>query len=458
MKSIFQKKFSILCLSISFIFLIYTFYKSEIYWEGAKSNFFTIYYIISGTLIIFSILTFYLNKKIKEYLIIASITIFLSLYFFETYLIFNNNYVSNKTQDKKELLYKKKTGKNYDNRTRFELYRDLKKVDNDITVDVVPHYYLEKNEDFIPLSGTSKSKTINCIENGYFSIFNADRFGFNNPDKEWDQKKIEYLLIGDSFTHGACVNRPNDIASVLRSLSNRSILNLGSDAAGPLVEYAILREYLDSNVKKILWLYYEGNDTRNLSEELNYKVLKNYLSDLTFTQNLKTKQTKVDNLINALIKKEEKIQRDGKNKKEIDLIKFIKISNIRSILNLYLPEKNKPSYLKKQPKLQPEFKKILQLANNLASKNNSKLFFVYLPEYAHYKNKYDNSTYLSVKSVVNELNIPLIDIHIEVFLKESNPLALFPFELDGHYNVEGYKKVANAIFKLTKNYNYSDTN
>ena len=278
MKSIFQKKFSILCLSISFIFLIYTFYKSEIYWEGAKSNFFTIYYIISGTLIIFSILTFYLNKKIKEYLIIASITIFLSLYFFETYLIFNNNYVSNKTQDKKELLYKKKTGKNYDNRTRFELYRDLKKVDNDITVDVVPHYYLEKNEDFIPLSGTSKSKTINCIENGYFSIFNADRFGFNNPDKEWDQKKIEYLLIGDSFTHGACVNRPNDIASVLRSLSNRSILNLGSDAAGPLVEYAILREYLDSNVKKILWLYYEGNDTRNLSEELNYKVLKNYLN------------------------------------------------------------------------------------------------------------------------------------------------------------------------------------
>ena len=81
-----------------------------------------------------------------------------------------------------------------------------------------------------------------------------------------------------------------------------------------------------------------------------------------------------------------------------------------------------------------------------------------MPEYAHYKNKYDNSTYLSVKSVVNELNIPLIDIHIEVFLKEFNPLALFPFELDGHYNVEGYKKVANAIFKLTKNYNYSDTN
>ena len=27
-----------------------------------------------------------------------------------------------------------------------------------------------------------------------------------------ENKDIEYILIGDSFGHGACVNRPNDIA------------------------------------------------------------------------------------------------------------------------------------------------------------------------------------------------------------------------------------------------------
>ena len=29
-------------------------------------------------------------------------------------------------------------------------------------------------------------------------------------------------------------------------------------------------------------------------------------------------------------------------------------------------------------------------------------------------------------------------------------LKLFPFELSGHYNVDGYKKVAETIYKFTK--------
>ena len=41
-----------------------------------------------------------------------------------------------------------------------------------------------------------------------------------------DQKNFEFLLVGDSHTHGACVNRPDDIASVLRTLTNKSVLNL----------------------------------------------------------------------------------------------------------------------------------------------------------------------------------------------------------------------------------------
>ena len=67
-----------------------------------------------------------------------------------------------------------------------------------------------------------------------------------------------------------------------------------------------------------------------------------------------------------------------------------------------------------------------------------------------YKINYNNKNYYLVKSIVNELKIPFIDIHNEVFEKERNPLKLFPFELPGHYNVEGYKKVAETIYKLSK--------
>ena len=90
------------------------------------------------------------------------------------------------------------------------------------------------------------------------------------------------------------------------------------------------------------------------------------------------------------------------------------------------------------------------MANDLTIKNNSKLYFVYLPEYARYKKDYDNTNFNLVKNIVTELDIPFIDIHKEVLEKEENPFKLFPFELSFHYNVEGYKRVSQTIYHLTK--------
>ena len=37
----------------------------------------------------------------------------------------------------------------------------------------------------------------------------------------------------NSFAHGACINRPHDIASVLRILSKKTVLNLGLALVDP---------------------------------------------------------------------------------------------------------------------------------------------------------------------------------------------------------------------------------
>ena len=66
------------------------------------------------------------------------------------------------------------------------------------------------------------------------------------------------------------------------------------------------------------------------------------------------------------------------------------------------------------------------------------------------KFKIHNKNYNLVKNIVTELKIPFIDVSKEVFEKEQNPLKLFPFEQHVHYNVEGYKKVAEIIYKFTK--------
>ena len=49
---------------------------------------------------------------------------------------------------------------------------------------------------------------------------------------------------------------------------------------GPLFQYATLREYLPAKkVKRILWMYYEGNDFGNMHMELQNEILTGYLKD-----------------------------------------------------------------------------------------------------------------------------------------------------------------------------------
>ena len=99
-----KKIFSPTILTISLLILIYNFYKSEIIWDGENRNYYKTYYLISSILICFSIITFFINDKIKEYLIISGISLIISLYLFEGYLTF-------KEQLLKKQIYEKQTSK-----------------------------------------------------------------------------------------------------------------------------------------------------------------------------------------------------------------------------------------------------------------------------------------------------------------------------------------------------------
>jgi hypothetical protein len=277
-------------ISTLFLILIYVFYRSEIYWDGSKRTYYFIHFIGILLAIFFSIICTYLNVKIQKYIIIIFISTVFSFYSFEGLLTYKNHI---------------KTNLNFDTRSRHEVFEDLKKINLNIVVTTPPSSFLKLDKlNFLNLGGISKAKTIYCNENGYYSIYQSDRYGFNNPDKEWDSKEIEYLLVGDSFTHGACVNRPHDVASVLRKYSKKNVLNLGQSANGPLIEYATLREYLTPNVKNVLWLYYEGNDLSDLKSELENKILNKYLTNQKFKQDLKFRQNQIDKVLTDFVERE----------------------------------------------------------------------------------------------------------------------------------------------------------
>ena len=439
MKNI-SKPISIIFLSISIFLFLYVFYRSEIFHGGIKyQDYYLKYYLFSLFLIISSIISFFINNEIKIKISIFFITIILGLYCYQGYLLIKDgNLISDFT---------------YDTRDVFNVYKDLKKNNPNIVLTPIPRNFIEEdNQQIFPLSGISKRKTIGCNENGYYSIFNSDRYGFNNPDSEWDKKEIKFLLIGDSMVHGSCVNQPDTIGGNLRKITtDDGVLSLGQRANGSLIEYATLKEYLHLvKVNRVLWVYYEGNDLIELGQEIKNKILSKYLNDDEYSQNLHRRQNEIDK---KLQKKFDIVKTyiESLKKQKTIFPRFFKFYFLRRITfeRFFIPE-SKPRVLS------AEFKKIIKLSKSLVEKNQAKLYFVYIPEIHRYIKKLDNdknfNDYEKVVKFVNNLNIPVIDVNKELFNKQKDKLSLFPFRSRNHFTEKGYKLLAETIYKKIKEF------
>ena len=391
-------------------------------------------------------------RKLVRYLIVVLLSILFSLYCFEYYLVNNVGYLN---IHKKSKILKEQTGLNYDKRSKIQAYKDLKKKYSDLTVTIVPKTYAVNYPDknIMPLSGVSNTKTLHCNENGYYSIFDSDRYGFNNPDKEWDKLEIEYLLLGDSFTMGECVNRPNDFASNLRTLSGKSALNLGYSSNGPNIQLAVLKEYFNTNVKQILWMYYEGNDLKDLEDTINSKILKKYIYEINFSQNLKSKQDEI-NKINKLEIKNQLTYFESRNIKSFkyDFLRFIRLDKTKNFLLKFINPPINPNTIIKNETFK-KFEDILKISKNYVNLEGAELYFIYIPDYSSLiniksKNKFNKK---KVLQILNRLEIKYIDLHKEIINQNINPKQLFPFGLPGHFNEKGYKVLSKVIYNKLKN-------
>ena len=441
-------------LIISIIILFYIFYKSEIYWNGSIREYYSIHYFISISLILFSVSLFFLSEKYKTYVTIIILSSLSTIYFFEGYLVskvyFHQKYINK--------IYFEKNNQIYDRRSKVEFYSDLSNQYDNVAMSFVPANLIDKkNINILPLSGKSFSKTIHCNENGYYSVYDSDRYGFNNPDKEWDKNFVEFILVGDSYLQGACVNRPDDISSTIRNLSEGAVLNLGMRSNGPLLEFASLKEYYKKNTKNIVWIYYEGNDIEDLYRELSNKILTKYLLNENFSQNLLAKQKNIDEISSTKVPK--------KNKSFIlnnPVLNFLKLNQLRYNIKVFIMKSNVSEVKDKDSKLNTisKFRDLLSLTKNFADKNNSNLIFVYLPyslrydeivKQEKYYETFDKKDYFKIKEILKDLDIKFIDTHTEVFSKRDNPLEFFPFKKPNtHYTSEAYKLIGELIYNRTK--------
>ncbi len=306
-----------------------------------------------------------LPDELKVNMSVLFITVGISVYGFEIYLDFYSLDIQQSTQSRKAI--QEQMGVPYDTRTKIEVIDDL--IDSGINAypNVGPDYlvknastkngFISKGGEIFPLGGISNQMMVQKNENGYWMMYVGDRYGFHNPDNVYDVNTVDIVMTGDSFAEGWAVRSDENISAVLRSF-DWNVVNLGKAGNGPLLEYAAQKEYAQILKPKIvLWLYWPNDIENDLVFELKSDLLRRYLNEDEFSQNLLSRQSEIDNSLiqfvegslveqvvsQALIEERTRLseqQLEIVHRKEFaskSMVKILKLRNLRKIVNL-VPE------------------------------------------------------------------------------------------------------------------------
>jgi hypothetical protein len=183
-----------------------------------------------------------------------------------------------------------------------------------------------------------------------------------------------------------------------------------------------------------------------------------YLAD-NFTQGLQWKQAAIDHALASHVEgvrrsldvlgRLEKFEHAIVNNPE-EVENTLKVYHLRTailslIRNINRPVSQEPPEYEASEEIMALFAQVLIDAKVSVEAWGGRFVFVYLPEWERYNNMaLANRNREAVLRLVDHLGIPMVDI-VPAFAAQTNPLSLFPFGLNGHYNFEGNRVVAEEV-------------
>jgi hypothetical protein len=313
-------------------------------------------------------------------------------------------------------------------------------------------YLLARNfpSDLIPLGGISKRGTYLCDEGLGKIFYKSDRFGFPNPDQQWDREITDIAFIGDSYFQGACISEK--ISFINRLRKPYSIINLPSFGHGPLAQLGLIKEYLAEKKPKIVIMSYVANDLYiDLSLEHSNKTLSQYLKP-TFRQNLIKRQNDIDQLYFTFLKGFTGPKNPTKN---------FHISNLWRKLSLkYINETPSgtgfPTDYQYSSQLRYDlYERIIKEAQRTIQSWGGKLIILKIPDAFSFNPVNKDIIHKHQKrmsTIFNTLNIDYIDLH-QLLKQDKNPYHFYT-PLSGHYghfNQQGHDRVFMHLKRILRN-------
>lgn len=345
----------------------------------------------------------------------------------------------------------------YDTRDRLQFILDEREEGRDAFPAPNAKFFignpvLVRGERVVPLGGVANSIAVGGSEGGFHSAFAVDEAGFNNPRGIWPLKAVSNVfLVGDSFTYGDAVRQGDDVASRLRE-HVPYVVNLGARGNGPLQQLAAIREYVPSGkVGFVFWMFYERNDLIDLNDGKADPILMGYLEE-NFSQDLLARQDDINAAVRSYIEERVQKERGGRPMIFPALRKRLKDLAPRRVAEDKGAEEGEG---KKSGEANVDialFTQVVARAKREVESKGGRFVFVYLPSYRRFSGE-PLSPWASHKEAVIEsveaIDASMIDIESH-FLKTGDPLSLFPFRLNGHYNELGYALVGRILADFIK--------
>ena len=168
-------------------------------------------------------------------------------------------------------------------------------------IDAFPYTYQNfirlDGKPIIVTQGVADKETVFCKE-AKWSFYHSDEYGFNNPKGIWGNP-ITIVGIGDSYTHGACVDQDETWPAIVRRVYPQT-LNLSAAGLGAAGLTLITREYLTQiKPQLVIFAYYSGNDLCDIQAMMKREEVASYIKDEQYKVNLMDRRDEIDSLLQA---------------------------------------------------------------------------------------------------------------------------------------------------------------
>jgi hypothetical protein len=278
----------------------------------------------------------------------------------------------------------------------------------------------------------------------------TDRFGLNNPDEVFDQP-VHFAVTGDSFIHGHCQPPGKDIVSLLREEVPGTV-NMGLTGTGPLFQLAVIGRHVATlRPEHVIACFYEGNDLRDLPDELSVPWLSAGLDPAAdFGPSPAKAETlaKVEEINRRYAAGEELDRRllGGRRRDKgwrdlltnpVMLRNFVALNLTTSMLGVSYGRA--PSHL-------ADYRAILARTKAIVEGWGGRLHLCYLPTRNRFGVISSNYAYDEIRNrvleVAADLDLAVFDVTDE-FATHAEPRSLYAS--DGHFSIDGAALVADLL-------------